>query len=102
MSAWARPGVKCVCVDSYMDGEPPVLVEGAVYQVARVISDNGTNTIGRYAGARQSLVLVGLINPYDERYGSFALARFRPIVTRTQEQDVAIFRPLLNTICEDA
>lgn len=94
MSSWARPGVKCVCVDNLhrtRARENPVLVVGRVYEVTKVVSITG-NTVGPYRHERKGLVLAGVLNPYDVKDGAFALSRFRPLVTKTQEQDVAIFR----------
>jgi hypothetical protein len=95
MSSWAKPGVKCVCVD---DTWPA----GSWYGVEALPTRRTEYTI-------RSLVdcagvpccrLEEIVNaPLDYQEGvveaAFALSRFRPLITRTQEQDVSIFTPLL-------
>lgn len=92
--SWARVGAKVVCVDNaFHGGLLPVLQVGAVYEIFRVVPLSGLHR-GPYARDRVGCALVGIHNPYM-RDGSFALSRFRPLVTRTQEQDVALFTHLL-------
>ena len=96
MSTWAKPGVKCVCVDASPDfyGEQSGLAQGQVYTVK---GDGGRDAFGVF-GIR----LVEIATRFD-RYGlGFNVNRFRPIVTRTQEQDLEHFLPLLNTVEEPA
>jgi len=82
MSAWAKPGVKCVCVDD----SPSIygacdLEVGRIYVItARMETPFGVGI--NVAGARSKAL-------------GFHLWRFRPLVTKTQEQDVAQFRHLL-------
>lgn len=96
MSAWAKPGVKCVCVDAsnwnatddrnLSWAELPV--EGELYVIREVVN------FGGLAGLR----LVGINNPLIPCvYGeiAFNVSRFRPLITRSQEDDVALFRKLL-------
>lgn len=88
MSAWAKPGVKCVCVDAVMQGPSP-LERGAVYELASIIPAQPA-FIGRYRAPAANVRLKGVSNPYNST-GTFAVERFRPLITRTQEQDVAAF-----------
>jgi hypothetical protein len=93
MSAWAKPGVKRVCVDaSYIRGDMPLRV-GGVYEIVRVGRPCGDGR-GRYRRPQLVVALAETANPFSPD-GSFAVERFRPLVTKTQEQDVALFRHLL-------
>jgi hypothetical protein len=75
VSAWARPGVKCVCVDDApRDSRQPMVVKGRQYEIESVHD--------------RSCTLFGV----DD--GQFYwLDRFRPLVT--QQDDVALFQHLL-------
>lgn len=103
--AWAKPGVKCVCVDadpdrfvklqpSWRDDGFPIR-EGIIYTICEVLVHPGAD-----------LVAVRLVELPDRSIGDYgyALSRFRPLASRTQEQDLAIFRPILTSISvgEDA
>jgi hypothetical protein len=78
-------------------------VVGQVY----TIRDVRTVTHGANAG-RPSLFLVGLENPVVEGFGDMEpgmpISAFRPLITKTQEEDVAQFRHLLSglPVGEDA
>ena len=90
MSAWAKPGVKCVCVDASWHGLPTSpLVEGAKYTIRSVAMYDG-DLVADFLEAQ---------NPEDAKFPEsppgFRIDRFRPLVTKTQEQDVAMFRHLL-------
>jgi len=98
VSAWARPGVKVVCVDDrwsdlQLKCSPNLPVKQAIYTIRDAV------TAGVHLGVR----LVEVTNPpyYFGRDGTleppFNIRRFRPVAptTRTQEQDVALFRHLL-------
>lgn len=83
--SWARVGAKVVCVDA---GPGPVrhsvapLVKGTLYTIAS--TEWG------------SVIEAPIIRIVESR-GRFGLFRFRPLVTRTQEQDIsAYFKPLLS------
>ena len=96
MSAWARPGVKVVCVDARQSLGPNVLVEGAVYEIAAVFTSR-INSVRRGYGDHLLVTLVGEANPYSSS-GGWMAERFRPIVTRTQEDDVALLLRLLTDL----
>jgi hypothetical protein len=96
MSAWAAPGAKCVCVDAShwnatsdsLIGWAELPVEGEVYEIREVVNWLGDT----------GLRLVGVNNPLIPcLYGeiAFNVTRFRPLITRTEEEDVAKFRHLL-------
>lgn len=98
MSSWVKPGVKCVCIDGgsprsrgfELFGQFPVT--GGIHTVDSVFlsaTDPGKTLL------RLSELKV------DLRYGWDA-ARFRPLVTRTQEQDLEHFLTILNTVEEPA
>lgn len=86
MSAWAKPGVKCVCVrrSSFSDFQPGP----RVYTIKAVFGDGG----------RLHATFM------EQASGGELLERFRPIVTRSQEQDVSLFTHHLDglPIGEDA
>lgn len=93
VSAWARPGVKCVYIGNPQPNEKwrgvnrPVV--GTVYTVRDVLlTARGTTAIW----------LVEIINPSvyvrdvnREMEWGFKATSFRPLITRTQEQDVSLF-----------
>ena len=91
MAHWAKPGVKCVCIDN--DGLEAVLVVWRVYTIRSVFLH--TANIGKYAGrVVPAIRLVECDNPRSWTCG-FAAERFRPCVIRTQKDDVALFAPIL-------
>lgn len=95
MSAWAKPGVKCVLVEDNWPagsfyGTEVLPVVGTAYTVRELVQIQG------FLLCR----LVEIRNPtLDYRQGfmecAFDVGRFRPLVVRTQEQDVALFTPYL-------
>jgi hypothetical protein len=89
MSAWAKPGVKCVCIN---DGDWVEGIDGPIYenefapdQVLTVVEVGIDDLTGE--------VVISLWGtPLGEAY----VARwFRPLTPISQEQDVAKFRHLL-------
>lgn len=101
MSSWAKPGVKCVCLDDRWEGASP-LKKGATYTIHAI-----TLGEGRHPGVKvtrgMGLLLVEAENPHQPSVG-FSAARFRPLITRTQEQDLELFRHHLsgNSLSEPA
>lgn len=99
MSAWAKPGVKCVCLvgGSLIPGHPPkhgYPDAGAVYTVSSFVHED------RW-GRGKFIRIAELPNPWklDQTYDAgWSVSRFRPLVTRTQEQDVELFRSLLTDL----
>lgn len=98
MSAWAKPGAKCVCVDAENTNHfgIPELETKRVYTIREV----GITKRGK--------VGVRLVEKIERnRHGNdewLRLSRFRPVAptTRTQEQDVALFRHMLTPVLEGA
>lgn len=98
---WAVPGAKCVCID---DGYSTVALPGSEY-VGDLdgLARNSIYTI-RAVGPdildgdrRVWLVEILRENDPDLPYESgFSIARFRPLITRSQEHDVALFAPILH------
>lgn len=97
MAFWAKPGVKCVCVDAASErfarlftwsghADDFQLLNGATYTISEVL-----------VHPLCDLVCIKLVELSDRGYADFgyALDRFRPLITCTQEDDLAIFRPLL-------
>lgn len=84
MSSWARVGVKCQCVDDRPSqfGECSLL-KGKIYTITAVLSPDRTGRIGV------------LVAEAVSKSRGFHLYRFRPLITKTQEQDVSMFLSLL-------
>jgi len=84
VSAWARPGVKCVCVKNSVRtvndlGLPP-FVKGQVFTITKV----------------EESPIYGTLLYFVERPRQWGhINGFRPLVTRTEQQDVALFHHLL-------
>ncbi len=82
---WAKPGVKCVCVDIEMiDG----LELDRVYTLAE-ISIRGGVFKGRHFPQLVCASLAEVANPNSsDRDGSYALQRFRPLVTQPEQNSI--------------
>ncbi len=95
--SWAVPGAKVVCVDAdspakgvrsregrgWGVGENPV--EGQVYIVSSAWLDREGIAVAEFFGLVRSNESC---RQWDEHLG-YGLWRFRPLVTRSQEQDIA-------------
>lgn len=102
MSSWAKPGVKCVCIAS------PERVEagrrkrpwgnfpssGGIYTIrGSVFGSNGQHFILlEEVQNPPRLSTVGVVE------WGFPVSGFRPLITRTQQQDVELFRSLLTDL----
>ena len=91
MSAWAKPGVRCVCIKNSTriinyQGMPPFL-KGQTFTIAGVVQNE-----------------FGVALYFEERGPNqwAHISGFRPLIERTQEQDLEHFLPLLNTVEEPA
>lgn len=92
MTSWAKVGAKVVCVDASRTdklGLENVLNEGAVYDVEWSGYYKGVASVRLVGVQRDMAVATG------DPYHPFKLSRFRPIVTKTQEQDVEMFKSIL-------
>ena len=92
MSSWARPGVKCVSLVTFRDltmGETGP-VEGGIYTIRDVVPEPDGICGLRFEEISNSPR--GYADGRDEC--TFNVTRFRPLIT--QEQDLALFRHLLN------
>lgn len=78
MSSWAKPGVKCVCVDDRRApfGSPSPFARGGVYVVEDV------NDLG-------NIKIAGV--PQVDNVWFWKVERFRPLVTKTQSEDIEMF-----------
>lgn len=94
MSAWARPGVKCVCIY-----EGPALNSQGV--PCEWSADKGRiYTIVSIRDDEQGHLYLGL---WGMPLGKFHdVDGFKPLITRTQEQDVALIKSLLQPAVHDA
>lgn len=94
MTHWARPGVKCVYVGRPEHKERLTrapLIFGRVYTIREVITHPETGEVGMY--------LHGVVNEIHPKYlleNGYVISAFRPLVTRTQEQDMELLTPLLD------
>lgn len=88
MSAWAKPGVKCVCIADAVGSINylgfPRFRKGQIFTIDFLDHDE---TYGLFLG------FVGLSPRHLGHIGGF-----RPLVTRTLDQDVELFRPLLTDL----
>lgn len=87
MSAWAKPGVKVVCIADAIGSVKsmgfPLFKKGQIFTIAFV----DECSYGKFLGFVEEHPLhTGHING------------FRPLVTKTQEDDLAIFLPLLTDL----
>lgn len=94
MAHWAKPGVKCTCISDWgrwagPEGEAPKAppIKGRVYTI-------------RETETRDGLLFLVLVECDPEEM--FGVKNFRPVVSRTQEQDLELFQHLLVEQREDA
>jgi hypothetical protein len=111
--AWAVKGAKCICVDDsdwegrYLNGDPVDLAaegivtpeKGRIYTIRDVIALAASSLRVAAVGVRLVEVDNGHLahRSVDRTELCFWVGRFRPLITRTKEQDMAIFAPLLGT-----
>jgi hypothetical protein len=101
LPSWARVGQKVVCVDDYphplkdMNGvfRPPqtwninLPIKGEIYTISGILK----------GGFYLKELGTGYIHPETKEEFGFRASRFRPLTSKTIEDDLAIFAPLLNT-----
>ena len=86
MSAWAKPGVKCVCISGPHDAiATGTLVVGRIYEIAERLDHPEHGVLVR---------LAAVTGPNGET-GKYKVSRFRPLITKTIEQDVQMILSLL-------
>ncbi len=99
MSAWAKPGVKCLFVGGGLDkaSDFPLLQGKPEHGVVYTIRDTKMGTRGHCKGELVLRLCETSVRPNGEAWEDawLAVSTFRPLVTRTQEQDVALFTHLL-------
>jgi hypothetical protein len=88
MSAWAKPGVKCVCIDG-------VRPESWGFQkLGTGPKTDGVYTISEVRDVKGIHVLV--LKEFPDVPGTgWETSHFRPLITRTQEDDVRLIKSLL-------
>lgn len=93
--SWAKPGAKCVCVDDspgVSDG--PKLTIGQTYTIRDAY---WSPAFGRlHVRLCELKGRVSFYRGLGIAEGGYRVDRFRPLVSRTQEQDVALFTHLLD------
>lgn len=90
MTSWAKVGAKVVCISNDFMGtgsqsDAKKLIVGSVYTISFV----GHSEIGGVYIRVRGIDCVSL---------GFRLDRFRPLVTRTQQQDVEMFLRLVDRV----
>lgn len=102
MNAWAVPGTKVICVDaSDLGADLGVIKKGATYTIRSVQVQ--TDFTGKTDLAfRLQEVIRETCRVTGQQDLGFRANRFRPLTTRTQSEDVALFRKLLETAGADA
>jgi hypothetical protein len=105
MTSWARPGVKCVCIDAESERYTGLLrhVPGRVNPSFHLVLGRTyvVREVFRHPFADVMVVTLHGVPDRTPEHG-YAIARFRPLITRTQEQDLELFRPLLTPSPIDA
>lgn len=88
MSSWVKPGAKCIFVDHTKGINPnPVSRKGDICEILEVSNIQGFLVVR----ARE------INGRWVHGYWEWAKAsRFRPLITKTQEEDVALFQSLLS------
>lgn len=94
MSSWAKPGVKCVCInDEWSDIQCRLL---GVEPPSRVPMINEVLTIKEvFSHTFERGLAAASFHELGHDFG-FATVCFRPLTTGSQEQDVALFTHLLD------
>lgn len=91
---WAKVGMKVVCVDELFIGQSiQPLVKGTVYEITGFTAKA---SYGRYRDDTH-VSLKGVCNPFAIGRG-FGIGRFRPLVTKTQSEDVAMFKRIADQV----
>lgn len=92
MASWAKPGVKVVCIAPPSGNRHLLPVTGpavgGVYTIRAVVSGHDKDR------DRVGLLLEEIHNPKSPTFGveyGFYIERFRPLITKTQEQDIEMF-----------
>lgn len=98
--SWAVPGRKVVCIDDdqqyWHNLLPGEITKGSIYTIESVVMQAGGPLNPEPVWCA---ILVGIVRKGGGSRGvghGFRLTRFRPLVESTEEQDVAIFAPLLH------
>lgn len=104
MTTWAVPGAKVVCVLTHPDwarlaavGFPDITtpVRNGIYTIRRTLRVGGEECVLVEEIRNKEVCLQHSLFLIDE--ACFALRRFRPLVTSTQEADTAMFLSLLKS-----
>lgn len=96
LPAWAFRGARVVCIKACDDG--PALRERCV--ISEVI-DDARGPFAPYAYIEGYDGWIAVSESKRKRTG-YSVWHFRPLVTRSQEQDMAIFRPILDQVPVEA
>lgn len=93
--SWAKVGMKVVCVDAGGLGvwQNDAPTEGKIYTISRVFTPLETGSLSfefnELKRSVRSRIDVGF-------HCGYKASRFRPLVTKTQSEDVAMFKRIAN------
>ena len=100
MSSWAKPGVKCVCIDDtippHKNVSPSTILpkRGSVYTIRRVKSADSVWLEEIVNNPREYLIRDDGSTYFGEV--AFSIARFRPLVEpKTEAEDFAMIKDLI-------
>lgn len=111
-NSWASPGVKCVCIDDsrrilHMPNMPPIPFGGVLPVLGQIYTVRSVEYYqSPYPEITPSFLgihLVEIDRPAGKLTGTvlpFYITRFRPLISASEERDVALFAPLLETTRE--
>ena len=113
--SWVKPGAKCVCIDDHLDPVkfpclPPIIDDRSVMPVrGRVYTVQASEwyTYDHPILGRQDFLGVHLLEIQRPRGGfsgrlvPYRANRFRPLVSRSAEDDAALFAPLVGDSVEE-
>lgn len=89
VTTWAAPGVKCVCVREGHLG--PKLNDVCTIDEVKADASGVWLVLVEYGWRHTDTATT-----VERRRPWFRVDRFRPLITRTQEQDLALFTPILD------
>ncbi|MCZ4270909.1 hypothetical protein [Maritalea porphyrae] len=89
--AWAKVGAKVVAI---RDGSKGQVKKGDVFTIRELLS-KWTVCVSHPEFSGYGMRVTGILERHEGDW--LPIAAFRPVQTKTQEQDIEMFAPLLNT-----